>query len=324
MHKVLLSHKLYPDGMAALAGKVETVITNNGNSDEIIAALAEADGFILRIGKIDGKAMRQCPRLRVIARPGVGVDNVDVATATELGIPVVIAPRANSRSVAEHAIGLIFATAKNIVDSDVETRKGNWNVREKYAAVELLGRTVGVVGFGNIGRETAKLAAACGMRVGVYDPFVTKADVEAAGHRHYGDVLDLLRESDVVTLHMPSTPETRRLIRRETLAMMKPTAFIINCARGDIIDEDALHEALSSGKLAGAGLDVLVQEPMKAGHPLFALPNVVVTPHLAAQTREATARGVVMAAQGTLAVLAGEHWPHVVNPTVYEHPRWRT
>jgi D-3-phosphoglycerate dehydrogenase / 2-oxoglutarate reductase len=323
MHKVLLSHKLYPDGMAALAGKVETIITNNGKSDEIIDTLEQVDGFILRIGRIDGKAMRRCPKLRVIARPGVGVDNVDVATATEFGIPVVIAPRANSRSVAEHTLALIFAVAKNIVDSDVETRKGNWNVREKYAAVELLGRSVGVVGFGNIGRETAKLASACGMPVGVYDPFVARADIEAAGYRHYGDVIDLLRDSDIVALHMPSTAETRHLIRRETLALMKPTAYVINCARGEIIDEDALFDALSTGKLAGAGLDVLLEEPMKAGHKLFALPNVVVTPHLAAQTREATARGVVMAAEGTLAVLAGERWPHVVNPAAYNHPRWK-
>jgi D-3-phosphoglycerate dehydrogenase len=161
------------------------------------------------------------------------------------------------------------------------------------------------------------------MPVGVYDPFVAKADIEAAGHRHYADVIDLMRDSDIVSLHMPSTPQTRHLIRRETLALMKPTAFVINCARGDLIDEDALHEALTTGRLAGAGLDVLLEEPMKAGHKLFALTNVVVTPHLAAQTREATARGVVMAAEGTLAVLAGQRWPHVVNPAAYDHPRWK-
>ncbi len=191
MHKVVLSHALYTDGMTALAGKVEIVITNNGNSDEIIGELEQADGFILRIGKIGGEAMRRCPRLKVIARPGVGVDNVDVATATELGIPVVIAPGTNSRSVAEHALALIFAVAKNIVESDVETRKGNFTVREKYAAVELLGRTVGVVGFGNIGRETAKLAAACGMSVSVYDPFVAPAEVEALGYRRVTDIAEL-------------------------------------------------------------------------------------------------------------------------------------
>ncbi|NVO14468.1 MAG: hydroxyacid dehydrogenase [Rhodoplanes sp.] len=324
MQRVLLSHRLYPDGMAELAGKVDVVVTGNGDSDQIIGELERADGFILRIGKIDRKAMLRCPRLRVIARPGVGVDNVDVGTATELGIPVVIAPRVNSRSVAEHAIALVFAVAKNIVESDVEARKGNFEIREKYASVELLGRKVGVVGFGNIGRETAALAAACGMPVGVYDPFVARADIEAAGHRHYGEVTDLLRDSDVVTLHIPSTPDTRRLIRSETLALMKPDAFLINCSRGDLVDEDALLEALRDGRLAGAGLDVLQQEPMKAGHPLFALPNVVVTPHLAAQTREATARGVVMAARGTLAVLAGQRWENVVNKAAYDHPRWRT
>ncbi len=229
-----------------------------------------------------------------------------------------IAPGINSRSVAEHALALIFAVAKNIVESDLETRKGNFKIREKYSAVELLGRNVGVVGFGNIGRETAKLAAACGMSVSVYDPFVAPTQVEALVYRHVTGIAELLRDSDIVTLHLPSTPETRRLIRQKTLALMKPTAFLVNCARGDIVDEDALGEALCGGKLAGAGLDVLQQEPMKAGHPLFSLANVVVTPHLAAQTREATARGVVMAAQGTLAVLPGERWPNVVNKQPYD------
>ena len=322
MHRVVISHPLYPDGMAVLAGKVETVITNNGNSDQILPELREADGFILRIGRIDGKALRACPRLKVIARPGVGVDNVDVAVATELGIPVVIAPRANSRSVAEHAIALMFAVAKNIVESDVETRKGNFAIREKYASVELLGRSVGVAGYGNIGRETARMAAGLGLAVGVFDPFVPKAEIEAAGYRYFATIAELLRESDIVSLHMPSTPETLHLINRQTLATMRKGAYLINCARGDIIDEDALYDALAAGQIGGAGLDVLHEEPMRAGNKLFALTNVVISPHLAAQTREATARGVVLAAEGTLAVLRGERWSKVCNPAAYDHPRW--
>lgn len=323
MNKVLLSHVLYKDGMETLDSKVDITITNNGNSDEIIEELKKADGFILRIGKIDRKAMLQCKNLKVIARPGVGVDNVDVAAATELGIPVVIAPKANSRSVAEHALTLIFSVAKNIVDSDVETRKGNFNVREKYAAVELLGKTVGIVGFGNIGREAAKLCAALGMEVSIYDPFVTKNVIEEAGYRHYENLHDLLADSDIVTLHIPATPETKGMIGVKELAMMKNTAFLINCSRGDLIHEDDLYDALHKKIIAGAGLDVLKEEPMKAGHPLFSLDNVIVTPHLAAQTREATARGVVMAAQGTLAILRGEQWPHVINKEVYDHPKWK-
>jgi D-3-phosphoglycerate dehydrogenase len=323
MDKVLLSHVLYKDGMEALEGKVDITITNNGKSDEIIDELKKADGFILRIGKIDRKAMLQCKNLKVIARPGVGVDNVDVATATELGIPVVIAPGANSRSVAEHALTLILAVAKNIVDSDVETRKGNFNVREKYAAVELLGKTVGVVGYGNIGKEAAKLCAAFGMNVCIYDPFVAKNVIEEVGFKHYESLHELLRVSDVVTLHIPSTPETKGIIGVKELELMKSTAFLVNCSRGDLIDEDALYNALKAKVIAGAGLDVLKEEPMKAGHPLFSLDNVIVSPHLAAQTREATAKGVVMAVEGTLAILHGEKWPYVYNKEVYNHPKWK-
>ncbi len=322
MSKIVLSHPLYKDGMDALHGKGDVVIANNGNSDEIMAYLQTADAFILRIGKIDRKAILQCKQLKVIARPGVGVDSVDVATATEQGIPVVIAPRANSRSVAEHTLALIFATAKNLVDSDVQTRRGNFNVREKYAAIELLGKSVGVVGYGNIGKEVAKLCGAIGMPVHVYDPFVGKDEIVKAGFSCEETLADLLKLSDVVTLHLPSTPETKGLIGVKELASMKKTAFLINCSRGDQVDEDALFRALSEKAIAGAGLDVLKEEPMKAGHPLFSLENLVVTPHLAAQTREATAKGVVMAVQGTLAILHGEQWPNVVNPDAYRHSRW--
>lgn len=323
MHTVLLSHRLYQDGMDALAGKVNVVIADNGNCDEIADQLATADGFILRIGKITRDGIARAKNLKVIARPGVGVDNVDVAAATEYGIPVVIAPRANSRSVAEHALTLMFTIGKNIVDSDVQTRLGNFAVREKYAAVELLGKSVGVIGFGNIGREFAKLCQAVGMPVTVYDPFVSKADIESAGYTYCASVPALLASADVVSLHIPSTPETRGLIGTKELAAMKPTAFLINCSRGDLIDEQALLDALKNKVIAGAGVDVLRQEPIKARHPLFPLENLVITPHLAAQTREATARGVVMAAEGTLAILRGERWKNVVNPEAYEHPRWK-
>jgi len=322
MPRILLSHRLYKDGMDVLNGKGDIVIANNGNSDEILEDLQNSDAFILRIGKIDRKALLQCERLKVIARPGVGVDSVDVSTATERGIPVVIAPRANSRSVAEHALALILATAKNIVDSDVQTRLGNFAVREKYAAIELLGKSVGIVGFGNIGKEVARLCGALGMSVHVYDPFVNENDIIKSGFRYHANLAELLRESDVVSLHIPSTPETKGLIGHNELASMKSTSFLINCSRGDLIDEDALCVALREKTIAGAGLDVLKDEPMKAGHPLFAFDNLVVTPHLAAQTREATAKGVVMAAEGTLAILRGERWPHVVNPDAYRHPRW--
>ena len=322
MKTVLISHPLYKPGMDALEGKVELIIPNNGNSDQILDELKKADGFILRIGKIDRKAIEACPKLKVITRPGVGVDNVDVTAATERGIPVVICPAANARSVAEHTVALIFAIAKNVVESDVETRKGNFAVRNKYAAVELFGKTVSVIGFGNIGKTVAQLCAAVGMKVVAYDPFVKKEAVEAMGYAYAGNLFEALKAADVVTLHMPSLPETKNLMGGAQFAAMKPSAFLVNCARGDIVDEAALFTALSGGKIAGAAVDVLADEPMRADHPVMALKNFIVSPHMAALTQESTAAVVKLAVDGTLAVLDGRKWPHVCNPEVYRNPAW--
>lgn len=323
MRTVLLSHPLYKPGMDALEGKAELIIPNDGDSDRILEELKKADGFILRIGKIDRKAMLACERLRVITRPGVGVDNVDVATATELGIPVVICPAANSRSVAEHTVALMFALAKNLVESDAETRKGNFGIRNKYAAVELVGKTLSVVGFGNIGRVVAAMSAALGMKIVAYDPFVGRETVEALGYGYAATLEEALAAGDFVSLHMPSLPETRGLMNDARFAAMRKSAFLINCARGDIVDEGALYRALADKRIAGAAVDVLSAEPMRADNPLMALPNFVVTPHMAAQTQESTAAVVRMAVEGTLAVLDGKEWPNVCNPQVYEHPKWK-
>ncbi|ORC37961.1 phosphoglycerate dehydrogenase [Marispirochaeta aestuarii] len=323
MITVLISHPLYKPGMDAINGKADLIIPNNGDSDIIIEDLKKADGFILRIGKIDRKAIDACEKLKVITRPGVGVDNVDVQAATERGIPVVICPAANARAVAEHTLALIFGISKNIVESDVETRKGNFGIRNKYAAVELLGKTVSVIGLGNIGRTVAQLCAGVGMKVCAYDPFLDRKDVEALGYTYAGDLQQAVEAGDYVSLHMPSMPETRNMINSQILAAMKKSAFLINCARGDIVDETALFEALKNESIAGAAVDVLADEPMKAEHPLMKLSNLIVSPHMAAQTRETTSAVVTMAVQGTLAVIEGEKWPHVCNPEVYEHPKWK-
>ncbi|MFA6507315.1 MAG: hydroxyacid dehydrogenase [Treponemataceae bacterium] len=323
MRTVLISHPLYKPGMDALEGKAELIIPNNGNSDQILDDLKKADGFILRIGKIDRKAIEACDKLKVITRPGVGFDNVDVKAATERGIPVVICPAANARSVAEHSLALMFAIAKNVVESDVETRKGNFGIRNKYQAIELVGKTVSVIGFGNIGKTVAQLCAAIGMKVCAYDPFVKKDAVEAMGYSYAADLPSAMKAADFVTLHMPSLPETKNMMNDALFAAMKPSAFLINCARGDIVDEAALFKALSGGKITGAAVDVLVDEPMKADHPLMALKNFIVSPHMAALTQESTAAVVKMAVEGTLAVIDGKKWPHVCNPEVYEHAKWK-
>lgn len=323
MDKIVISHPLYRDGMALLEGKAEIVITNDGDSDRILDRLIDADAYILRIGKIDRKAIERCEKLKVITRPGVGYDSVDVQAATERGIPVVLCPSANARAVAEHTVALLLACAKNIVESVNETKAGNFGIRNRYAAVDIVDKMLVVLGFGNIGRQVAKLCAALDMKVGVYDPFVKRETAEELGYVYYENMLDALAAADFVSLHMPSMPSTRGLISAEQFKAMKPTSFFLNAARGDVVDEPALIAALKNGEIAGAGLDVLVEEPFPADHPFMKMPNVVLTPHMAAQSQETVSKLVTMAAEGTLAVLRGEKWPHVANPEVYDHPRWK-
>ena len=303
MNKIVISHPLYRDGMALLEGKAEIVITNDGDSDRILDSLIDADAYILRIGKIDRKAIERCEKLKVITRPGVGYDSVDVQAATERGIPVVLCPAANARAVAEHTVALLLACAKNIVESVNETKAGNFGIRNRYAAVDIVDKMLVVLGFGNIGRQVAKLCAALDMKVGVFDPFVKRETAEEMGYVYFENMLDALAAADFVSLHMPSMPSTRGMIAAEQFKAMKPTAFFLNAARGDVVNEPALIAALKNGEIAGAGLDVLVEEPFPADHPFMTMPNVVLTPHLAAQSQETVSKLVTMAAEGTLAVL---------------------
>jgi D-3-phosphoglycerate dehydrogenase len=322
MKNVVISHRLHEDGMNVLKNKVNTVITNNGNPREIRAELGDADGVIIRIGFMDREAIEAAPKLCVIGRPGVGVDNVDLKAATERGIPVVIAPGANTLSVAEHTVGLIFTIAKDIRFSDSETRKGNFNVRSSYNAIELAGRKLGLVGSGNIGFQVGRLCKAVDMQVGVYDPYIQAEKIEAADFSYYENIEDLLRESDFVSLHTPLTKQTQGLIGKKELGLMKSSAFLINCARGEVIDETELIHVLQEKKIAGAALDVFYDEPLPKDHALTTLENVILTPHMAAQTKEAASRMATMAAEGVLAVLNGEKWPYVANKEAYNHHIW--
>lgn len=324
MNTIVVSHPLYSPGMALLkSNDVQVIIPNNGNSDDILADLQKADGFILRIGKIDRKAIEACPNLKVITRPGVGVDNVDVKAATEHGIPVVVCPAANTKSVAEHTMAMLFAVAKNLIESVHETKKGNFNIRNKYSAIEISGKTLVILGFGNIGHEVAKIASAIGMKIVVFDPYVTEGDVKNLGYTYTDSLLAAVPEGDFISLHMPSSPTTKGMIDETIFLAMKPNAYFINCARGDIVDEKALYQALKNRQIAGAAVDVMTSEPMDQNSPLLKLSNFIATPHMAGQTQEATTKIVSLAVEGTLAVLRGENWPHVCNPEVYETPKWK-
>lgn len=324
MAKVVISHRLHDDGMAVLekAG-VEVVITNSGDPKVMLPELKDADGVIIRIGSIDRETMEQCPNLKVIGRPGVGVDDVDVKAATELGIPVVIAPGANTRSVAEHAMAMMFACAKDMMRSDKEMRKGNFGIRSSYKAFELLGKTLGLIGYGHIGSVFADMAKGIGMNVIVYDPFVKKEAVEEKGYGYREDMRDVLKEADVVSLHTPLTPQTRNMIGEAELKLMKKDSILINCARGGIVDEEALNKALDENWIHSAGTDVVVHEPIDPADPIFSHDNIVVSPHMAGQTREAASGVATLAAEGTVAVINGEKWDKVCNPKAYDHARWQ-
>jgi len=318
-----LSHALYKDGMDVLSGKVEMVITNNGKSDEILDELKKADGFILRIGKIDRRAIEECPGLRVITRTGVGCDNVDLKAATQHGIPVVFCPTQHARAVAEHTLAMIFALSKNLIESHNETLKGNFNVRNKYQAVDVKNKTVSIVGFGNIGKELASLCKGIGMDVLICDAMKKREMVENKGYRHTDNLDEAIGAADYLSLNIPYRPETKYIISKPQLDMMKKSAFFINCARGELVNENDLYEALFEKRIAGAAVDVMQVEPIHKDHPLLTLDNIIVTPHMAPLTRETTAEIVMIAAEGTLAVLNGQKWPFVANPEVYDHPRWK-
>lgn len=323
MHTVVLTHRLYEDGMKILDGKVNVIITNNGNPQEIQKQLKEADGLIIRIGSIDRQTIRACEKLKVIGRPAVGVDNVDMQAATERGIPVVIAPGANTRSVAEHALALMLAASKDILNNDSNSRAGNFNFRNSYKAFELLGKRLGLVGYGNIGSELAKLGSAIGMKVSVYDPYIQADAVAPFGYTYESELEQLLSTADVISLHVPLTEKTRNLIGARELDCMKPSSVLINCARGEVVDEEALAHALSSRRIHCAATDVLTKEPFDPQNPLLKLDNFIITPHMAGLTQEAASKVSTMAAEGVLATLAGKKWPHVANKQVYEHPAWR-
>jgi D-3-phosphoglycerate dehydrogenase len=321
--KVVITQRLHDKGMELLEQHAQAVVAGTGNPRELDPFLADADGLIIRIGSIDRQGLLAAKNLKVIGRPGVGVDDVDVATCTELGIPVVIVPGANTRSVAEHAMLLMFATAKDLLRSDQETRRGNFGIRSSFKAYELKGRTLGLIGGGAIGSEFGRMAQGIGMNVMVYDPFLKKDDVEARGWRHVANLDDLYREADVISIHVPLPEQTRNMIGDREFGLMKKDAILINCARGGIIDEDALYRALKENRIHGAGTDVLAKEPFDTTSPLMSLDNFVLTPHMAGQTKEAAAGVATGAVEGVLAVIRGEKWPKVCNPEAYNHPRWK-
>lgn len=318
-----MTQAVCPEGLQMLDGVADVYVADNQDPNNYLDEMKDADALIVRIAKCDGHAIENSPNLKVIGRTGVGYDSVDVKTATAHGIPVVITPGANNRSVAEHAVAMMFALSKNLVEAQQEMCKGNWEIRGAKKAFELEGKTIGILGLGAIGRETAKICEGCGMKVAAYDPFLSKEQVEGYGAVYYENYEDLLKVSDVVSIHVPLTDETKNMISKKQLTEMKKTALIINCSRGGIINETDLVEALKAGEIAGAGTDVFCSEPPKTDDPLLNCPNLIVSPHSAAQTREAVIKMAQMCVKGCLAVAEGKKWPFVADKSVYDHEKWK-
>ncbi|MCD6360269.1 MAG: phosphoglycerate dehydrogenase [Armatimonadetes bacterium] len=308
MAKILVCDNVAREGVELLAAH-EVVEARGWSRDEVLAAVADADALMVRSGtRVDAEMIETGAKLRVIARAGVGVDNIDVAAATRRGIAVVNTPTGNTISAAEHTLGMMLAAARKIPLADAAMKAGEWPKSECLGR-QLYGKTLGVVGLGRIGQEVARRARAFEMRLLGCDPYVTEERAAELGVRLVA-LEELLAEADVVTLHAALTDESRHLIGAEEFALMRDGALLVNCARGGLVDESALKEALRSGRLAAAALDVFEGEP-EPDAELVGLPNVVATPHVAASTEEAQVHVAREAALQVLDVLEGgrPRWP---------------
>ena len=318
MKKVLLETPIHRDGLSLLADQVEVIGPIPDHAKVIEILRSGTHGLITSSAlPVTRELMASAPLLEAVGRPGVGVDNVDLAGATDLGVLALYTPDAPTESTAEHAVALMLALAKQVRHGDLTIRAAGFKHRRQYVGVELLGKTLGVVGLGRIGRRVAEICGkGLGMRVLGFDPYLSAAQAQALGVEPCGDLDRVIREADFLTVHTPLTEQTRGLIGARELALMKPTAYFINVARGPIVDEQALLETLRAGRIAGAGLDVFDVEPIPFPHPLLELDNVVVTPHLASFTEDGTRKMGVGIADQMLKALRGERPDFVANPEV--------
>src|SRR6266508_1347806 len=308
---VLIAEELSPATVEALGPDFEIRTTDGADRAQLLAAIADVDAILVRSAtKVDAEALAAAGRLKVVARAGVGLDNVDVKAATQAGVMVVNAPTSNIVSAAELAVALLLATARRVPAADKSLKGGEWK-RSRYTGVELYEKTLGIVGLGRIGILVAQRLAAFGMNVVAYDPYVQAGRAAQMGVR-LATLDELLEISDFISVHLPKTPETLGLIGDEELHKVKPSVIVVNAARGGIVDEHALYTALKEGRVAGAGVDVFASEPC-TDSPLFEFENVVATPHLGASTDEAQEKAGIAVAKSVRLALAGELVPDAVN-----------
>jgi len=313
--KVLIVQPIHESGISLLKKEVDVVLAPDSSVETVCKEIKGIHGVIVRTAPFTREIIESADKLEVIGRHGVGVDNIDIKAASERGIPVVHTPNANMISVAEHTIGFILALAKRLVISDKATRGENFVIREEFAASDLDGKTLGIVGAGRVGSTLAKKCkAAFNMKVLAYDPYLSLEKAKEIGISLSDSLPELLEESDFVSIHVPLTKETRDLIGEKELKFMKPTAFLINVARGRIVNEKALAKALKERWIAGAASDVFSQEPPYSDNPLLKIENIILSPHMAALTKECVIRMATGAAQGVLDVLRGNKPKYIANP----------
>lgn len=311
---VLVVDKLNDAGQSQFDARddVKTTVLQFPTEEELIAHAHDIDAIAVQTTKIPRAVIEAAPNLKVVSRHGVGYDSVDVAALTERGIPLCVAATSNAVSVAEHTMYFILALAKKSVEFDHATRNDNFWIKRQMGAQDIADKSVLLVGFGRIGTRVAKRALAFDIKVFVIDPFVDDAEIKAAGCIPVNDLAAALPEMDFVSLHCPKSPETVNLMGKAQFAAMKPTAHVINTARGGMVDEDALYDALTSGAIAGAGIDVFASEPPKPEHPLFQLDNIIVSPHSAGVTEQSILRMASQTAENVLNVLDGKPNPDTV------------
>lgn len=285
--KVLIPRKVTPEGIEYMrAHGCEVDAREEMSATELKAAITDYDAVLLRTDVLDEETIRSAKNLKIIARHGVGFDNIDIEAATAHGVYVTYTPSANINSVAEHVTGLLLAVSRQIVKVDKAVRQGNFGVRDNSTGTELKGKTLGIIGLGNIGKLVArKCALGFDMNVIAYDPYAKPPEEEYISKVE--EIDDLLQQADFISLHLPYNKALHHFINEEKLNLMKPGAFLINAARGGLVDETALYKTLAEKRIVGAALDVFEQEPVSADHPLLELDNLVVTPHIAALTQEA-------------------------------------
>ncbi|HEV3477741.1 MAG TPA: phosphoglycerate dehydrogenase, partial [Rubrobacteraceae bacterium] len=313
--RVLVSEKLADAGVELLREEFGVDVIIGLDQGELLERIGDYDGLIVRSAtKVTAEVIERAENLKAIGRAGIGVDNIDIEAATKRGILVANAPESNTIAAAEHTLAMMLAAARRIPAADSSLRNGEWN-RSAFKGIEVSEKTLGLVGLGHVGTIVARGAVGMGMRVLAYDPYVSEDRMRSMSVERAESLDEIYEHADFISLHVPRTPQTAGMVDAGALERMKTTAYLINVARGGIVDETALYNALKEGSIAGAALDVFQQEPT-TDSPLFALPNIVVTPHLGASTAEAQDRAGVTAAEQVASALRGAVPMHAINAPV--------